>query len=82
MSDTERTPTTEEVREAYQGSGEGVDFKRVHEEQGREFDRWVADLIQAERHEAWESGYLAGIDDTANAHRGADPTRNPHEETR
>ena len=35
------TPTTAEVREAYQGTGDGLDFKRRYAERGEEFDRWL-----------------------------------------
>ncbi len=43
MSD-EHTPTTEEVRECYQMSLDGLDFKRVALERGQDFDRWLAAL--------------------------------------
>lgn len=43
MSD-EYTPTTDEIRESYQMSGDGLDFKSVAERRGEEFDRWLAAL--------------------------------------
>ena len=35
------TPTTEEVRESYQSTDDGLDFKRRFFERGEEFDRWL-----------------------------------------
>jgi hypothetical protein len=35
------TPDTEEVRESYQSTGDGLDFKRRYNERGEEFDRWL-----------------------------------------
>lgn len=35
------TPTTEEVRGAYQAGGRGLDSKRVFYERGEAFDRWL-----------------------------------------
>lgn len=34
---------TEEVREAYQSTGDGLDFKRRWLERGEEFDAWLRD---------------------------------------
>ena len=36
------TPTTEEVAEAWEYHGEGMDFSRVRKEQRESFDRWLA----------------------------------------
>lgn len=36
--------TTDEVREAYAMTGEGLDFKRVAQERREEFDRWLAEM--------------------------------------
>jgi hypothetical protein len=40
------------VREAYQGSGEGYDFRSVHASQGEDFDRWMATREAAVLNEA------------------------------
>jgi hypothetical protein len=45
----EYTPTTEQVREAYQMTGDGLDFKRAAEQRGGAFDRWLADHDKAVR---------------------------------
>ena len=46
MSDEEAekayTPSETEVREAYQMTGDGLDFKKASERRGEEFDRWLA----------------------------------------
>lgn len=39
---THQIPTIEDIREAYQFSGEGMDFKRVFREQGVKFDDFMA----------------------------------------
>jgi hypothetical protein len=36
------TPTTEEIREAYALSDDGLDFKSAAERRGHDFDRWLA----------------------------------------
>ncbi len=38
------TPTSSEVRDAYQSTGDGLDFKRRYFERGDEFDRWLASV--------------------------------------
>jgi hypothetical protein len=70
------TPDTEEVRESYQSTGDGLDFKRRYNERGEEFDRWLEahdaaliaehERVLAERAapQEWEYGWrdLAGDD--------------------
>lgn len=51
------TPTTEEVREFYQSSEDGLDFKRRFFERGAEFDRWFLQEIE----KAEYSGYLRAV---------------------
>ena len=43
------TPSTEEVRESYQSTGDGLDFKRRYFARAGEFDRW----LQAVKAEEW-----------------------------
>lgn len=38
---SEYTPTTNEVRECFQMSGDGLDFMRAARERGEAFDRWL-----------------------------------------
>jgi hypothetical protein len=49
-----RIPETDEVREAYQGSGEGGDFKRAYHEQGEAFAVWLGRLVEDTRTSALE----------------------------
>jgi hypothetical protein len=44
-------PSTEEVREAYQASGEGLNFTRVHRQRGRDFDAWLEAVKDQARQE-------------------------------
>lgn len=39
---TQHTPTTDEIREAYVMTGDGLDFKSAAERRGEEFDLWLA----------------------------------------
>lgn len=41
----DRTTTDVEVRESFQMSGDGLDFKRAARERGEAFDRWLAGVI-------------------------------------
>jgi hypothetical protein len=43
-SDMTTVPNGDEVREAYQSSGDGLDYKRRYFERGDEFDAWIATL--------------------------------------
>lgn len=45
--------TTQEVREAYQASDDGVDFTRRFNERGDEFDRWLSGVLA----DAWDEGH-------------------------
>jgi hypothetical protein len=38
------TPSNDEVRESYQQADDGIDFKSVYYERGREYDRWFAQV--------------------------------------
>lgn len=40
----ETTPTRAEIRECFQMSGDGLDFKRVFTQRGEAFDRWWAQV--------------------------------------
>lgn len=46
-------PTTEDVRDAYQSTGEGLDFKRVWHERGAEFDYWLAERDRQAAERVW-----------------------------
>lgn len=50
------TPDTEEVREAYQISGDGADFKRRFFERGEDFDTWIR-KVKAEAFNEGASAY-------------------------
>lgn len=54
---SEYTPPTEEVREAYQMTGDGLDFRVFAARRGEEFDCWLASV----RAEAWDEGHRAPI---------------------
>jgi uncharacterized HAD superfamily protein len=45
---------TDNVREAYSQSGEGLDFKRVYFSQMEEFTQWLAEVKAAARDEVLE----------------------------
>ena len=49
----EYTPTTHDVREAYQATDEGLDFRRVYQERGQEFDRWLTEHDRQIAERAW-----------------------------
>ena len=50
----EYTPTTHDVREAYQATDEGLDFRRVYQERGQEFDRWLTEHDRQVAERAWD----------------------------
>jgi hypothetical protein len=52
---TEHTTTEAEVRECFQASAEGLDFKRVYYERGETFDRWLAEVKAEALREAAEA---------------------------
>lgn len=58
MADELQVPTTAEVREAYQMTGDGLDFKAAARRRGEEFDAWLA-LQQAEL-DPWPLEYPDG----------------------
>lgn len=74
---TDYMPTTDDVRDAYQGrlvktgpsSYELVDEKQAD----AEFDRWLAEL----KADAWEEGYAQGSEDSYDSRLDAD---NPYRE--
>ena len=51
---TDYTPTLDELREAYQATGDGLDFKRRHDERAAEFDRAIAKVKADALREAGE----------------------------
>lgn len=58
--------TTSDVRETYQASEDGLDFKSAHESRGEDFDAWL-DRVKYEafergRAEGYEQGYDIGYD--------------------
>jgi len=60
---SEYTLTTDEVRESYQGTGDGLDFKHRFFERGEAFDRWLAEHTAARERAAAEKALLEAADD-------------------
>lgn len=58
MSDSEYAPTWDEMRECYQASNDGLDFKRRFNERGEEADRWLtahdAEVARAAAEKEWD----------------------------
>lgn len=69
-------PTTAEVREAYQSTGDGLDFKHRFFERGAEFDRWLAEECRAAAEKAWDDAMTFIY---ANAWVSLDPGKAPVE---
>lgn len=51
--------TTEDVREAFTMSGDGLDFKKAAARRGQEFDEWLASVEGQAKAEAWDEGAVA-----------------------
>lgn len=49
-------PTTEDVRESYMATGDGLDYKRRYFERAGEFDRWLQGVINSAYNEGYEAG--------------------------
>jgi len=68
MTAAEITPSTDEIRQAYQYTDDGLDFRRARDRRGAEFDRWLAEHDAETRRKALEEAETAVGASAANPH--------------